>query len=99
MSLRARDHCTSSTLIGGKGGAGWSKFTTLRLRDQQSKRTCKVYIDFYVASNASCFMVSWTIFENRLLEGGLTQNWEIMAFLNLMTVDLLYFVMCEDILK
>ena len=44
-------------------------------------------------------MVSWTIFENRLLEGGLTQNWEIMAFLNLMTVDLLYFVMCEDILK
>ena len=32
--LRAHDHYTSSTLIGGKGGAG--RFT-LRLRDQRSR--------------------------------------------------------------
>ena len=28
MRLRARDHCTSSTLIGGKGGAGPSLLHT-----------------------------------------------------------------------
>ena len=33
MRLRARDHCTSSTLIGGKGGAGQVHFT-LCLRAQ-----------------------------------------------------------------
>ena len=27
--LRARDHCTSRTLIGGKGGAGASSFHTM----------------------------------------------------------------------
>jgi hypothetical protein len=32
----ARDRYTSSTLIGGKGGAGPSSSFTLRLRDQQS---------------------------------------------------------------
>ena len=34
--LRARDHFTSSTLIGGKGGAGQVRFIQ-RLRDHQSK--------------------------------------------------------------
>jgi hypothetical protein len=32
---------------------------------------CKVYVDFYMASNESCFMITWTIFKNHLLEVGL----------------------------
>ena len=33
---------------------------------------CKVYMDSYVASNGSCFMVTWTILKNHLLEVSLT---------------------------
>ena len=72
---------------------------TLRSRDQQSMRMqdgCKVYMDSYMASNGSCFMVTWTIFKNHLLEVGLTQNQETMALRTLTTVDLFYFIMCED---
>jgi hypothetical protein len=43
---------------------------------------CKVYVDSCMASNGSCFMVTWTIFKKYLLEIGLTQNWETMAFQN-----------------
>ena len=25
---------------------------------------CKVYMDFYMASNGSCSMVTWTVFQN-----------------------------------
>ena len=74
MRPSARDHNTSSTLIGGKGRAGQVRFT-LCLRDQQSKWMqdgCEVYMDSYMASNGSCFMVTWTTFENHLLEVGLT---------------------------
>jgi hypothetical protein len=49
---------------------------TLCLRDQRSmwmKDGCQVYMDSYMASNGSCFMVTWTIFKNHLLEVGLTQ--------------------------
>ena len=42
------------------------------------------------------FMVTWTIFKNHLLEVGLTQNQETMALRTLTTVDLFYFIMCED---
>jgi hypothetical protein len=35
---------------------------------------CKVYMDSYMASNGSSFMVTWIIFLNHLLEVGLTQN-------------------------
>jgi hypothetical protein len=45
---------------------------TLRLRDQRSmwmQDGCKVYMDSYMASNGSCFMVTWTSFKNHLLEG------------------------------
>ena len=72
---------------------------TLRLRDQWSMWTqdgCKVYMDSYMASNGSCFMVTWTIFKNYLLEVGLTQNRETMDLQTLTTVDLIYFIMCED---
>jgi hypothetical protein len=51
----------------------------------------KVYMDSYMTSNGLCFMVTWTIlFQNRLLEVGLTQNQETI-------VGLFYFVMCEDL--
>ena len=76
MRLRGRDHCTWSTLIGRKGWASPSSFT-LRLRDQRSmwmQNGCIVYMDIYMALNGSCFMVTWIIFKNHLLEVGLTQN-------------------------
>jgi len=71
----------------------------LRLRDQRSmwmQDGCQVYMDSYMASNGSCFMVTWTISKNHLLEVGLTWNWETMALRMLTTVDLFYFIMCED---
>ena len=72
---------------------------TLRLRDQRSmwmQDGCKVYMDSYMVSNASCFMVIWTNFKNYFLEVDLTQNQETKTFRTLTTVDLFYFIMCED---
>ena len=73
---------------------------TLRLRDQRSmwmQDGCKVHMDSYMASNGLCVTVTWTIFKNRLLEVGLTQNhWETMALWMLTTVGLLCFIMCKD---
>jgi hypothetical protein len=60
-------------------------------RNMRMQDGCKVYMDSYVASNGSCFMVTWIIFRNHLLEVGLTHNWETMALRTLTTVDLLYF--------
>ena len=57
---------------------------------------CKVYMDSYVASNGSCVMVTWTIFQNHMLEVGTTQNRETIALWTLTTVGLFYFIMCED---
>jgi hypothetical protein len=56
----------------------------------------KVHMDSYMAINGSCFMVTWTIFKNYLLEVGLTQKRETMALRTLTTVTLFYFIMCED---
>jgi hypothetical protein len=56
----------------------------------------KVDMDSYMASNGSCFMVAWTIFENHLLEVGPTQNRETMALRTLTTIDLFYFIMCDN---
>jgi hypothetical protein len=58
---------------------------------------CKVYMDSYMASNGSCYMVTWTTFNNHFLEVGLTPNRETMALRTLATVDLFYFIMCEDL--
>jgi hypothetical protein len=44
-------------------------------------------------------MVTWTFSQNRLLEVGLTQNQETMALQMLTIVDLVYFIMCEDLLE
>ena len=57
----------------------------------------KVYMASFMASNGSCFMVTWIIFENHLLEVGLQQYREIMALQTLTTIDLFYFIMCEDL--
>jgi hypothetical protein len=58
---------------------------------------CKVYMDFYMATNGSCFMVTWIVLKTRLLEVGLTQNWETMAQLQMLTtVGLFSYIMCED---
>jgi hypothetical protein len=47
----------------------------------------EVYMDSYMASNGSCFMVTWTIFKSHLLEVGLTQNRKTMALPTLTNVD------------
>ena len=72
---------------------------TLRSRDQQSiwmQDGCEVHMDSCMASNGPCFMVTWTIFNNHLLEVGLTQNPDTMAFRMLTTVGLFYCIMCEE---
>ena len=40
----------------------------------ECKMDGKVYVDSYVASVGSCFMVTWTGFQNHLVEVDLTQN-------------------------
>ena len=57
---------------------------------------CKVYMDFCMASNESCFMATWPIFKNHLLEVGPTQHQETMALRTLTIVGLFYFIMRED---
>ena len=57
---------------------------------------CKLYMDSYMASNGSCFMVTWIAFKNQLLEVGLTQKRETMAVQMLTTVDLFDFIICEN---
>ena len=72
---------------------------TLHLRDQLSKWKqdgCKVYKDSYMASNGACFMVTWIISKNHLLEIGLTQNRETMALQSLTTIEFLHFIVYED---
>ena len=55
----------------------------------------KVYMDSYMTSTGTCFMVTWTIVKNHLLEVSQTQNQETMALRMLTTVDLFYFIMWE----
>ena len=46
---------------------------TLPLRDQRSmwmQDGCKVHMNFYIALNGSCFMVTWTLFKTHLLGVG-----------------------------
>jgi hypothetical protein len=81
-----------------KAGAVQVRFT-LHFRDQQSvwmHDGSKVYMDSYMASNGSCFMVICIVFKHHLLEVDLTQDRETMAIRTLITVGLFYFVMCED---
>jgi hypothetical protein len=57
---------------------------------------CEVYMDSYMASNGSCFMLIWTIFNNHILKVGLTLNQETIALRTLTTVNLFCFIMRED---
>jgi hypothetical protein len=57
---------------------------------------CKVYMASYMASNGSCFMVTWTILKDHLLKVSLTQNQKTVALRTLTTVVLFYFIMGED---
>ena len=98
--LRARDQYISSTPIGVESV---QVPFTLWLRDQtEYVCECKMdvkstWMDSYMASNGSCFMVTWTIFKNHLLEVGLTQNRETMALWMLTTVGLFYFIISEEL--
>ena len=100
--LSARDHHTSSTLIGGKGGAGPSLIHTTTLEGpteyiSELQDRCKVYMDPYMARNGSCFMDTWIIFKNHLLEVRLPQNrWETMTLRRLTTVGLFGFIKYEN---
>ena len=136
MRLRACDPYISSALIGKKkGGAGpsslhnfkhetesprplhfkrshcwkrwsWSKFGAHTMLEGPTEWVCEwmqdgcqVSMDSDMASIGSCFMVTWTIIKNHLLEVGLTQNWETMALRTLTTIGLFYFIMYEVMLK
>ena len=97
---RAHDQYTSSTLIGGKKRSR-SKFATSHytwgtngVYMWMMQDGCKVYMDSYMAS---CFMVTWTIFKNHLVEVGRPENhWETMALRTLTIIGLFYFIVCED---
>jgi len=96
--LRAHDQYTSSSHWW-KGGAGPSSLHTILegpTKYVNARWMKKVYMDSYMALNGSCFMVNWTIFKNYLLEVGLTQNLKTMALRTVATVNLFYFIMCED---
>jgi hypothetical protein len=72
---------------------------TLRLRDQRSmgmQDGCEVYMDSYMASNGPCFMITWIILKIHLVEVGLIQNRKTMALWKLITIDLFYFIICEN---
>jgi hypothetical protein len=91
MRLRARVHSTSSALIGEKGGAGQSLLRTSLQGPTDGVCECKmdvkstwIYSD--MASNGSCFMVTWIVFKNRHLEVGTIQIQETMALWTLITV-------------
>jgi hypothetical protein len=49
-----------------------------------------------MVSNGSCFMVTWTIFKNYLLEVDLTQNRETMTLQMFASINLFYFSMYEN---
>jgi hypothetical protein len=93
--LRARNHSTSSTLIGGKR-RGWSKFTSNYAWGTKRSKWMQDGCKAYMASNGSCFMVTWIIFKNHFLEVGLTQYLETMTLWILSSVGLFHFIMYKD---
>ena len=77
----------------------WAHRSTLCLRDQRTiwmQYGCQIYVDSYMTSNGSCFMATWIVFKNHLLEVDLTQNQETMALRTLTIIDLFYFIMYEE---
>ena len=94
MRLIAHDHYTSSTLFGGKGGAGPSSLhTTLEgPTDYVDARWMESLHGFLHGIKWIMFTVTWTTLQNHLLEVDLTQNQETMALRMLTTVGLFYFI-------
>ena len=99
--LRAHDHYTSSTLIGGKDGSGPNSLHTTYAWGTHGVSECKMDVkSTWICAWHQMDHVSWSLglfFNNHLLKVGLTQNREIMALWTLTTVDLSYFIMCEDL--
>jgi hypothetical protein len=90
MRLRACDHYTSSTLIGGKGGADPS---LLQHFAWGTNGVCECKMDVkstWIPTWHIRIMLhgTWNSFKNRLLKVGLTQNRKTMALRTLTTVDL-----------
>jgi hypothetical protein len=101
MRLRARDHYTSSTLIGGKGGAGPSSLLHTTLEGPtEYVFECKMDVkSTWIPTWHPMDHVPWSLglFSiKHLLEVGLTQNRETMALRMLTIIDLFYFIVCED---
>ena len=100
MRLRDRDHYISSTLIGGKGGAGPSL-----LHITLEGPTEYVIARWMESIHGFLGGIGWIMFHGYLdyfqkppLGGRLTQNcWETMALRTLTTVCLIYSIMCEDL--
>ena len=96
--LRAHDHCTSSTIAGGKVEPV-QVHCTLCLRDQYNKcmhDESNVYMDSYMASKDH---VSWSLgllSKTTSWEVDLTQNRETMALWSLTIINLLHSNLCED---
>ena len=96
---RALDHCTSSTLIGGKGGAGPSSLHTMFERP-----TVYIFVNArWQMSSLHGFLhgIEWIMFHGHMDYSqkpslGSRPNRETMALRMLTTVDLFYFIMCED---
>ena len=57
---------------------------------------CELLMDSYMASNGSCFMVTWIIFKNHFLKIDLTQKRETMTLETHTTIGLFDFIMCND---
>ena len=85
--LRARDHYTSSILIGGKGGASPSSLHT-KLEGPTKVCECKMDVkSTWIPTWHPSDQVSWSF---------LTQTHETMALRTLTTIDLFNFIMVED---
>ena len=71
----------------------WNSSRNVPLYLMWTQDGCKVHMDSYMASNGSCFMITWTIFKKKiLLETSLTQNQEkTMALRTLTAVDYVLF--------
>ena len=55
-------------------------------------------MDSYMASNGACFMLISTIFQNRLLEVGVTQKiGRLWRSKRSQPLILFYFIVCEDL--
>jgi hypothetical protein len=90
---RAREHYTSSTLIGGKGRARPSSLqTTLEGPTKHVNARCmdakSTWIPIWHRMD-HVFMVTWIISKNHFLEIGLTHNRETMSLQMLTIVDIL----------